>query len=78
MMPVPLSIASSTPAWDKGLVIPALGAAILPGKDPLIWHRAAVTDTEHRPKRALFVVPVDPVPGVLALLPPVHSALAPE
>lgn len=78
MMAGPLSMAGSTPAWDQGLVSPALGAATLPGRDPLSWQSAAVADTEHRPERDLWVVPADPVPAVFALLPPVPSALAPR
>jgi len=73
----PLSVASSTPARDEGLVVPALGAAVLPGRDPLSWPSAAVTDTEHQPERDLCVVPAGPIPAVLVLLPPRCSALAP-
>ena len=64
--------------WDKVLVSPALGAATLPGRDPLSCQSAAVTDAEHHPERDLCVVPPDPVPAVLALLPPVHSVLSPR
>lgn len=71
-----LSMAGGTPAWDEGLVILASGSVTLPGRDPLSWLSAAVTNTEHRPERDLCVVPADPVPAVLALFPPAHSALA--
>lgn len=73
----PLSMAGSTPAWDEGLVHVALGATTLPGRNPLSWPSAVVTDTKHHPERDLCVVPAAPVPAVLALLPPVHSAIAP-
>lgn len=74
----PLSMAGSTPPWDEGLVSLALGAVMLPGRDPFSWLSSAVTDTEHSPERDLCIVPADPVPAVLTLLPPVCSALAPQ
>lgn len=60
----PPSMAGSTPG--QGPANPALGVTTLPGRDPFSWPSAAVT--EHHPERDLCVVPVDPVPAVLALL----------